>query len=147
MERNLNGIAVVTGAGQLPSFMMLESARADLKFLVGSGIGRDCAFAYAAAGVAGIVFADINIEGAQEAASESQSFATHSSYRAIALTVDVSQEDGMNSMIERAVQEFGRIDYAVNSAGVSFQVSNNPELHTFSWLEQSLTGPRLASKL
>ena len=96
----------------------------------GSGIGRDCAFAYAASGVAGIVFADIDIDGAQRAASESQNFGRHPSYRAIALAVDVSQEDDMNYMIEKAVQEFGRIDYAVNSAGVSFHFLERPKLYS-----------------
>ena len=110
--------------------------RADSGVRTGSGIGRDCAFAYAASGVAGVVFADIDISSAQKAASESQSFAIHPSYRAIALAVDVSQEDDMNSMIEKTVQEFGRIDYAVNSAGVSFHLTECSNLHICWWLRQ-----------
>ena len=106
-------------------------AYADLEVPAGSGIGRDCAFAYAASGVAGILFADLDVSSAQEAASESQDVGRHPDYRAVALAVDVSREDQVDSMIERAVQEFGRIDYAVHSAGVSFQLSKRPEQLTF----------------
>ena len=98
-----------------------------------SGIGRDCVFAYAASGVAGIVIADIDVNGAQRTASESQSFRRHPSYRAIALAVNVSQEDDMNSMVEKTVQEFGRIDYAVNSAGVSFLFEYLLAARTFAY--------------
>ena len=98
-----------------------------MDILTASGIGRDCVFAYAASGVAGIVIADIDVSGAQRTASESQSFRRHPSYRAIALAVNVSQEDDVNSMVEKTVQEFGRIDYAVNSAGVSFLFSERTE--------------------
>lgn len=71
------------------------------------------------------MFADIDVGSAEKAASESQSLAKHSSYRAVALAVDVSREDDMAAMIAKTVQEFGRIDYAVNSAGVSFQFMHN----------------------
>lgn len=146
MEMALDGIAVVTGAGIFTQSSDARNDYADMKVLTGSGIGRDCAFAYAAAGAAGVVFADIDLNGAQKAASESQSFGRHPSYRAIALAVDVSQEEDMNAMIERVVQEFGRIDYAVNSAGVSFQISARPELYICFWLRRSLIEPRLELK-
>lgn len=86
--------------------------------VTGSGIGRDCGLAYAAAGVIGVVFADINLTSAQLASEDSKVFATNASYRTIALTVDVTSEKSMNAMVEKAVGEFGRIDYAVSSAGV-----------------------------
>ena len=86
--------------------------------VIGSGIGRDCGLAYAAAGVTGVVFADINLANAQLASEDSKVLATNASYRTIALAVDVTSEKSMNAMVERAVGEFGRIDYAVSSAGV-----------------------------
>ena len=86
--------------------------------VTGSGIGRDCGLAYAAAGVIGVVFADINLASAQLASEDSKVFATNASYRTIALAVDVTSEKSMNAMVEKAVGEFGRIDYAVSSAGV-----------------------------
>ena len=89
-----------------------------LTVVTGSGIGRDCGLAYAAAGVTGVVFADINLTSAQLASEDSKAFATNASYRTIALAVDVTSEKSMNAMVEKAVGEFGRIDYAVSSAGV-----------------------------
>ncbi|KAG7001444.1 FAD-linked oxidoreductase OXR1 [Physcia stellaris] len=98
---NLDGVAIITGAG--------------------SGIGRDCGLAYAAAGAIGVVFADINLTSAQLASEDSKIFATNASYRTIALAVDVSSEESMNAMVEKAVGEFGRIDYAVSSAGIGVE--------------------------
>ncbi|KAL2045459.1 hypothetical protein ABVK25_012080 [Lepraria finkii] len=98
MAATLDGFAVVPGAG--------------------SGIGRDCALAYAVAGAAGVVFADINIEAAKEAAAESRGRGPHPSYKAIAVAVDVTKEENVSSLMDQAVSEFGRIDYAVNSAGI-----------------------------
>ena len=97
----IDGVAVVTGAG--------------------SGIGRECALAYAAEGARGVVLADRNHEAAQEAARESGSVATHPAYKAMAVAVDVSDKASVDEMIKAAVHAFGRIDYSVNSAGVGVQ--------------------------
>ncbi|KAL9123284.1 MAG: hypothetical protein Q9187_000156 [Circinaria calcarea] len=98
MSLIINGIALVTGAG--------------------SGIGRDCALAYAAEGAQGVVFADLNLESAQAAASSSIAFATNPQYSALALRVDVADLKSVEEMVAKAVATFGRIDYSVNSAGV-----------------------------
>ena len=71
------------------------------------------------AGAEGVVFADVDISSAQKAADESQRLGRHPSYRAVAVAVDVSCENEVVNLVEKAVYEFGRIDYAVNSAGVS----------------------------
>lgn len=96
---NIDGFALVTGAG--------------------SGIGRDCAFAYSAEGAAGVAFADIDEVAAQAAAKESEAFAANPAYRTIYIRVDVSDEGSVNEMVKRTVEAFGRVDYGVNSAGVS----------------------------
>lgn len=41
-------------------------------------------------------------------------------FRAIAIHVDVTQEDSVQKMVDAVVKEFGRIDYSVNSAGASY---------------------------
>lgn len=64
------------------------------------------------------MFADINENGAQEAATESKKFASNPAYRAIAVRVDVTDEASVQAMVDTAMEEFGRIDYFVNSAGV-----------------------------
>ncbi|PIG84333.1 oxidoreductase [Aspergillus arachidicola] len=92
------GIALVTGAA--------------------SGIGKETVFALAQAGAEGIILADLNLSGAESVAQESQKWATHSKFRSMAVPVDVSDEAAVNSIVEAAVKEFGRIDYCVHSAGI-----------------------------
>ena len=65
-----------------------------------------------------MVLADINEEGAQAAAEESSKVAKHSSFKAIAVKVDITDEASVDNMVAAALKEFGRIDYNVNSAGV-----------------------------
>lgn len=86
--------------------------------ITGSGIGRDCALTYAIEGALGVVFADLNEVAAQAAAVESNSMAKNPGYRALAVGVDVSDPLSVQAMVEKTLQAFGRIDYAVNSAGV-----------------------------
>jgi NAD(P)-dependent dehydrogenase (short-subunit alcohol dehydrogenase family) len=65
------------------------------------------------------VFADINEVASIASLERSKSLATNPSYRGLALRVDVSDPTSVDALIERTVSEFGRIDYCVNSAGVS----------------------------
>lgn len=73
--------------------------------------------AFAEAGADGVVLADLNDVNA--VIEESKKFARNEKFRAIAVQVDVSDDDAVRAMIETAVKEFGRIDYCVHSAGVS----------------------------
>src|SRR3989304_5448653 len=41
--------------------------------------------------------------------------------RSFAMVVDVRQEEQVKAVVERAVQEFGRLDIMVNNAGASFR--------------------------
>ena len=120
---SLDGVAVITGAGTLWTNLFLSLQQVSLTTALGSGIGRDCGLAYAAAGAVGVVFADINLASAELACEESKAVATNPSYRTIALAVDVSSDTSMDAMVSKAVAEFGRIDYAVSSAGVRIHVT------------------------
>ena len=73
---------------------------------------------YAEEGAAGVAFADRDLEAAEKAAQESASVAKHPNYRAISVRVDVTHETDVQNMVQTTCKEFGRIDYAVNSAGV-----------------------------
>lgn len=86
-----------------------------------SGIGKDTGFAFAEAGVHAVVFADLNEEGAKQAAAESKKYAKHAEYRAIAVRLDITDEESVKSLVATTVKEFGRIDYAVNSAGIELE--------------------------
>jgi len=121
----LDGIALVTGAGKsdLLIHTCLYHVLKTNKY-VGSGIGRDCAIAFACEGALGVAFADINLAAAELAASESRTQAINPEFRAIAIEVDVSKEESVEKMVKIVNDEFGRIDYSVNSAGVSRELSN-----------------------
>ena len=85
---------------------------------LGSGIGLDCARAYAAEGALGVVFADLNLDAAQAGAESSKALATNPEYCALALAVDVADVKSVEGMVAKTVATFGRVDYSVNSAGV-----------------------------
>src|SRR3982074_1701071 len=78
-----------------------------------SGMGLATAQAFAQAGAA-VVLADIN-EEALGAAMDGLSAAGH---QAISVICDVSKEDEVATMVERAVATFGRLDMAFNNAGI-----------------------------
>ena len=78
-----------------------------------SGMGLATAQAFAQAGAA-VVLADIN-EEALGAATDRLSGAGH---QAISVICDVSKEDEVAALVERAVATFGRLDMAFNNAGI-----------------------------
>jgi NAD(P)-dependent dehydrogenase (short-subunit alcohol dehydrogenase family) len=61
-------------------------------------------------------------------AAESIHVAVNPDYRAIVVAVDVSDPSSVRDMVARAIAEFGRIDYCVNSAGVSMEYPPDPQL-------------------
>ena len=64
----------------------------------------------------------MNIAAAEQAATESKTVATNPAYRALAVQVDITDENRVDVMVEEMLKEFGRIDYAFNSAGVSASI-------------------------
>ena len=79
----------------------------------GRGIGREIARGYAEAG-ARLVLADIDGASAQAVAVELE----QQGNQAFALEVDVSDSAAVDAMVQEAVARFGRLDVAVNNAGV-----------------------------
>jgi len=80
----------------------------------GSGIGRYSALAFAQEG-ANVIVSDINIQGGEETVQMIQ----ESNGKAHFIQCDVSQSAQVENLIETTIQTFGRLDYAVNNAGVS----------------------------
>jgi sorbitol-6-phosphate 2-dehydrogenase len=62
-----------------------------------------------------VVVADLNLEGAEQTAAD---VAAQTGRRAIAVGVDVTDEAQVAAMVDRAVEEFGRLDILVSNAGI-----------------------------
>ena len=90
-----NKVAVVTGGAQ-----GIGKAIAEL-------LARRCSH---------VVVADINIEKAKVTA---QAIANSTGVRAIAVQTDVTDSASTQAMIDRTMEEFGRIDILVNNAGTT----------------------------
>ncbi|KAI3332599.1 oxidoreductase [Ustulina deusta] len=89
---------------------MITSTQLDGVALIvgsGSGISREAAFSIAEAGAAVVVFADMNESTAKASSEESKNF-----------TMNVQDDKSVQNMVDYVVREFGRLDYAVNAAGV-----------------------------
>lgn len=82
-----------------------------------SGIGAGFARGLAAEGAA-VVVADLNLDAAQQVVDD----IVGAGGRATAVRVDVTDRDQVRAGIERAVDEYGRLDAYFNNAGV-----NKPE--------------------
>ena len=78
-----------------------------------SGIGRAVALAFAREG-ADIVVA--YLEGEDEDARETARLVEEAGRRVVLFATDLVEEEGCRALVERAVEEFGRIDVLVNNA-------------------------------
>lgn len=102
----LNGkVAVVTGAA--------------------SGIGKEIALTLARAGAA-VAIADLNQQGADAVAEEIKA----AGGQAIGVAMDVTNEEAVNSGIDKVAQTFGSVDILISNAGI--QIVNPIENYAFS---------------
>jgi NAD(P)-dependent dehydrogenase (short-subunit alcohol dehydrogenase family) len=79
-----------------------------------TGIGNACALTLARGG-AKIVLADVNAEIGQRRVAEIEK----EGGQAIFTQTDVSQPEAVEAMVAAALDRFGRLDLAVNNAGIS----------------------------
>jgi NAD(P)-dependent dehydrogenase (short-subunit alcohol dehydrogenase family) len=87
-----------------------------------SGIGLATAKAFADAGAA-VVLADLNEDAALSAARELVS----AGRKALGVRCDVADERQVAALVERAVAEFGRLDFACNNAGLHVPVAETAD--------------------
>lgn len=100
---------MVANGSFVVSLTLLQSA---------GGIGLGAANSLAASGARAVIFADIDFERVQESATASKAYATNPEYEARAYQIDVTSVESVNAVFAKAIEEFGRLDYLVNSAGV-----------------------------
>ncbi|SOE67634.1 3-hydroxybutyrate dehydrogenase [Burkholderia sp. D7] len=90
-----------------------------------SGIGKQIALTFAQAGAA-VAIADLNQEAADAVAGQIRS----QGGRALGVVMDVTDEQAVNTGIDRVAAEFGSIDILVSNAGV--QIVNPIENYAYS---------------
>jgi NAD(P)-dependent dehydrogenase (short-subunit alcohol dehydrogenase family) len=80
----------------------------------GSGIGRAAALEFARGGAA-VAVLDLD----EPAAAETVELIEKEGGQALAVTVDIADEDSVKAAIERTVAAYGGLDFAVNNAGMA----------------------------
>lgn len=109
-----------------------------------SGIGRAVALAFARQGT-DVVVADIDEEGNQETAA----LIEDEGPRSLAVTCDLREPDEIEDAVAAALDEFGRLDFACNNAGVEQGPDDTEDLDLAEWdniLDTDLRGVFLSMK-
>ena len=97
----------------------------------GTGIARATALAFAKAG------ASVAVVGRTEASTqETVQLIEQAGGRAIAIRCDVAKEDEVQAAVAKAIATFGRIDLALNNAGVEHEVIALADISTEEWERQ-----------
>lgn len=60
----------------------------------------------------------MNTETAKTSSEESKKFASNQEYQTTIFEMNVQDDKSVQAMVDFVVKEFGRLDYAVNAAGV-----------------------------
>jgi NAD(P)-dependent dehydrogenase (short-subunit alcohol dehydrogenase family) len=109
-----------------------------------SGIGRAAAVAFARAGVS-VVVADIAEQGGKETARMIEELGG----KAIPVTCDVTRGEDVKAALDKAVEAYGRLDFAFNNAGVEHPVTATADISQATWdrmVAVNLTGVFLCMK-
>ena len=92
------------------------------------GIGRASALGFARAGAA-VVVADVDEAGSQETVA----LVAAAGGRAVSVPTDVSSSESVQALLTRTIDEFGRLDYAHNNAGVAGAQHDVGDLPEAEW--------------
>lgn len=110
----------------------------------GSGIGREIATRFASEGAA-VVVADVDEPAAQSVAERIAA----DGGEAMAVPVDVRDGAAVEAMVEATLSEYGRLDAAINNAGILGAEARTADQTRSNWesvLETNLTGVWLCMK-
>jgi NAD(P)-dependent dehydrogenase (short-subunit alcohol dehydrogenase family) len=109
-----------------------------------TGIGQGSAFVFAAHG-AKLVLADINEKGGEETARRVR----EGGGEAVFVRADVTRAGDVEALVARAVEVYGRLDCALNNAGIDGQMAPTADCSEENWsrtLAVNLTGVFLSMK-
>ena len=107
------------------------------------GIGRAIALAFAQEG-ATVVVGDMNYEGAKEI----ETIIKDMGQKSLAVKLDVSNQEDVNSLVKQTINQFNRIDVLINNAGIT-QPVKVLDTSLEDWnriINVNLTGTFLCSK-
>lgn len=110
----------------------------------GSGIGRAAAFAFAREG-ASVVIGDVDAVAAEKTVTEIR----NDGGRASSVRMDVTRSADVQTFIERAVEDYGRLDFAFNNAGLTGRPATIVDSTEEDWnrvISINLTGVWLCMK-
>ena len=94
----------------------------------GTGIGRATALAFAREG-ANVVIADVSEQDNQETARMIE----EAGGRALAVGCDVTRSEDVKAALDKAVDAFGRLDFAFNNAGVEQAIKATADATEEEW--------------
>jgi NAD(P)-dependent dehydrogenase (short-subunit alcohol dehydrogenase family) len=110
----------------------------------GSGIGRASAIAFSREG-AEVIVSDIDITGGEETIRLIQA----AGGTAIFVQADVARGTEVEALVKKGVETYGRLDYALNNAGIQGEIRQTAECSEENWnriIAINLTGVWLCMK-
>lgn len=125
-------------AGQLAGKITMVTGAA-------SGIGRTTALAFAREGAKAVVVSDVDVKGGQETVRMVRKAGADTLF----IKTDVSSEADVEALVKKTVETYGRLDCAVNNAGLSGDVVRVAECSLQNWdriMTVNLTGTFLGMK-
>jgi len=93
-----------------------------------SGIGKATAFKFAREG-AGVVIADVSREGGRQTVQEISQMGGKASF----IPTDVTKADEVEALVSRVKEVYGRLDFALNNAGIGHPSSLTHEIPEEIW--------------
>lgn len=96
-----------------------------------TGLGEHTAYAFARHGISQLAIADINLDGLNRVAASIQK--EWPSVEVLALQMDVCKGEEVKAVLSQIVARFGRLDIAVNNAGVAGKSAQIHELDEADW--------------
>lgn len=128
MASLLRGAAFITGAGSGESYYSFLPCTC---FDSIQGIGQYTAYALARHGVRQLAICDIRPDVLKNTSNELQK--QHNDIEVLSIEMDTSKEDSVRSAIDQTVKKFGRLDIAINNAGIGGTQKQTPDQELSDW--------------